>query len=152
MKTLLSFCLSLTFLCLVNSSQAQTQTKTIKVSGECGTCKKKIEGAARKAGATYASWNLDTKVLTVKYNSQSANTAKIEQAIAAVGYDTPDYIASETAYDQLDDCCKYERKSTAAKTCSDDCMKQGKCAQDGKCSKDKDKPACCSGKDGCKKA
>jgi hypothetical protein len=152
MKTFLLIFISLSFICLCNTAGAQTKTETIKVSGECGTCKKKIETAARNGGASYASWNINTKVLTVKYNAKSASTAKIEKSIATVGYDTPDYPASEEAYNQLDDCCKYERKATAAKACGDDCMKAGNCAQDGKCSKDKEKAACCSGKEGCKKA
>ena len=51
-------------------------------------CKKKIETAAKDAGATYALWNEESKELTVKYKSTSTNTAKIEKQIADVGYDT----------------------------------------------------------------
>lgn len=127
------------------------------MSGECGTCKKKIEKAAKAAGASYAVWNVDSKVLTVKYNNSSSNAAKIQQSIANAGYDTPGYKATEEAYDKLDDCCKYERTAadSSAKTCCDsekcthaDCMKDGKCAKDMSCCKETE----CAGKDCCKKA
>ena len=149
------FLLSFLALSFSISGFAQTKTEKLKVSGECETCKKKIETAAKKAGASYALWNADTKVLTVKYNSSSSNTAKIEQAIAAAGYDTPDVKASDDAYDKLDDCCKYERKTAATtenKSCCDDkkcaeekCMKDGKCEKDMACCKDSgcDKKECC---------
>ena len=151
MKTLKTFfCLFL--LTLSITSFAQTKTETLKVSGECGTCKKKIETAAKNAGASYAVWNADNKILTVKYNSTSANTAKIEKAVAAVGYDTPDVKASDKVYNKLDDCCKYERAASAKISCCDDekctasaCFKDGKCAAGSACCKEAgcDTKACC---------
>lgn len=117
MKTLkifsiLAICLSIS---VAGFSQAK-RTDSLKVAGECGMCKKKIEKAAKEAGASYAFWNKDTKVLVITYNSSSTNTAKIQQKIAGVGYDTPDYRADDAAYDKLDDCCKYERKPAATKS------------------------------------
>ena len=147
MKTLFFLFISLLF--IAGEAQAQTKTTTIKVSGECGTCKKKIEGAARQAGASYALWNLNTKVLTVRYNSTASNTAKIEKAIATAGYDTPDFPATDQAYGQLDDCCKYPRKTSAVAACAS----VNDCAKDGKCDKDKAAKAdCCAGKAECKKS
>jgi mercuric ion binding protein len=154
MKTLQLFFFS--FLFISATAFAQTKTETIKVNGECGTCKKKIESAAKQAGATYAVWSIDTKQLKVKYASTSSNTAKIEQAIANAGYDTPDFKATEEAYNKLDDCCKYERSASAvAKSCCDDkkctdakCMKDGSCAKDMSCCKE----AGCDQKDCCKKS
>lgn len=93
---------------------AQTKTDSIAVSGECKSCKKKIETAAKAAGATYANWNVDSKMLVVKYNSESSNAAKIQQRIADAGYDTPTAKASDAAYDGLDDCCKYDRTAKPA--------------------------------------
>ena len=51
------------------------KTENLKVSGECGMCKKKIEKAAKEGGASYALWDVDTKILTIKYNSATTNTA-----------------------------------------------------------------------------
>lgn len=154
MKTLKYFFFVL-FISIASISFAQTTTETFKVAGECGMCKKKIEAAAKEAGATYALWNTDSKVMTVKYNSTATNKAKIEKAIAGVGYDTPTIKATDEAYNKLHECCKYERSATAAASCCDDekctktaCMKDGKCSPDMTCCKE----AGCDTKDCCKKA
>jgi hypothetical protein len=112
MKTL-NICAALLFsIFATNFSFAQTSIKkeTLKVWGNCGMCKKKIETAAKTAGATYASWNEDTKFLKISYNSSKSNSEKIEKAVAASGYDTDNFKASDDAYDELHDCCKYPRK------------------------------------------
>jgi hypothetical protein len=127
-------------LCLAFSSMAIAQDKTekIQVSGECGMCKSKIEKAAKEAGASSAEWSAETKELTVSYASNSTNTAKIEKAIAAVGYDTKNVKASDEAYNKLHDCCKYER--TSANEAKADCCKDGQCekCKEGKCDKGMD--------------
>lgn len=133
------------------SSLAQTKTETIPVSGNCGMCKSKIEKAAKTAGVDDAKWDSDTKIITVKYNSSTTNAAKIQQAIAAVGYDTRDVKASDEAYDKLHGCCKYDRSVATAGDGKMDCCKDGKCSKpghDGKdcCKKDAEKMDCC--KDG----
>jgi mercuric ion binding protein len=156
MKSLFSFLLAFALLFVSAAAFAQVKKETFKVAGECGMCQKKIEGAAKKAGASFASWNTDSKILTVRYNSTSVNTAKIQKAIAAVGYDTPGYKASEEAYNSLHDCCKYERAgaAAAASCCASDkcketaCMKDGKCAPDMSCCKE----GACATKACCKKS
>lgn len=104
-----SLILSFVFIAIASIGFAQTKTETLKVSGECSSCKKKIESAAKKAGATYAVWDVDSKELTIKYNSTATDNAKIQKAIAAVGYDTPDFKATDDAYNKLDKCCQYDR-------------------------------------------
>lgn len=145
-----SLILSVILASIVSIGFAQVKTETLKVAGECGSCKKKIETAAKKAGASYAVWNVDTKELTIKYNSTSGNSAKIQKAVAAAGYDTPDYKATDEAYNNLDGCCQYERLNTAAKKscCEDGKCKEGDCMKDGKCLKD---ATCCTNSDGSKK-
>src|ERR1043165_341237 len=114
MKTVKAILFSISLLAIANIGFAQTRTETIKVAGECGTCKKKIEKAAKTAGASYAMWNTDSKVLTVKFNSTSTNKARIEKAIAGAGYDTEDVKATDEAYHKLDECCQYDRTAAAA--------------------------------------
>lgn len=167
MKTLQIFICSLLMVTFSFAANAQEASEAFKVSGNCGMCKKKIETAAKTAGASYASWNTETKQLTVKYSSTSSNAAKIQQSIAAVGYDTPSVKATNEAYNNLHGCCKYERETTTAneaKACCADgicaktgepcekdmsCCKDGdhKCTADGKCNH-----AATVGKDCCKKA
>ncbi len=158
MKSLKIFSVFILSMTIAGSSFAQkAKSETIPVSGNCGMCKGKIEKAAKTAGATEANWDVEAKTLTVKYNHSSTNAAKIQQAVAAVGYDTRDVKATDEAYDKLHGCCKYDRVSVsnndekmgAGKT-ADDCCKDGKCTKpghDGKdCCKKDGEMACC--KDG----
>ena len=127
---------------------AQTKSESIPVSGNCGMCKKHIETAAKKAGAATANWDKGTKVLTIKYNSSTTNAAKIQQSVAAAGYDTRDFKAADAAYNKLDACCQYDRTSTtkAKHQCSEKCdMKDGKCTDMAAC---KEKPGIHHGYDG----
>jgi periplasmic mercuric ion binding protein len=101
-----------------NTSFAQKGTvkkETVKVWGNCGMCKAKIEKAAKSAGATKANWNEESKMLQVTYNTSKSSSAKIQEAIAKTGYDTQDYTADNTAYTKLHGCCQYDRKETPAK-------------------------------------
>lgn len=151
MKTFKLSFLSILFLVIAQVGFAQVKTEKFAVSGECGMCKNKIESAAKKAGASYALWNEESKEITVKYNSASSNVAKIQQSIAGTGYDTPNFKATDEAYDKLHSCCKYDRTAKAesccdggtctkdeCKTCCKDgkCTKAADCCKDGKCSKE----------------
>lgn len=173
MKSIRLFAVLTLFTGLAQFTFAQSVKEAIPVSGNCGMCKGKIEKAAKAAGASYAAWDADTKILTVEYQHASSNNAKIQKSVAATGYDTKDVKASDEAYNSLHGCCKYDRtahhNATAAKDacCAEkDCCKDGKCAdcKDGKCANcTKDgkctgcKEATCTmeghnGKDCCKKS
>jgi periplasmic mercuric ion binding protein len=119
------------------SFSQKTKTETFQVSGNCGMCETKIEKAAKAAGASYADWNKDTKIITVKYSSTSSNLAKIQKSIADAGYDNVGVKTTTEAYDKLHDCCKYDR-TTVATTDSEkmDCCKDGKCTKEGHDGKD----------------
>ena len=149
MKTLKIFSTAILVLLLSEISFAQkTTTETLNVSGECGMCKKKIEKAAKEAGASYAVWSTNTKVLTIRYNTLSTNSAKIQQKIADAGYDTPKFKATDEAYNKLDACCQYDRSMNKdEKCCSEGCeMKDGKCVNEAAC---KEK-GCCKDLEKCK--
>lgn len=148
MKTLKIFSIILLISALVNPAIAQkAKTESFKVSGECGMCKKKIEKAAKEAGATSATWNVNTKLLTVSYNVSSTSVAAIQQKVADAGYDNAGVKASEDSYNKLDKCCQYEREAVKKETscCGANCeMKDGKCADEAAC---KDKGCCKDSKD-----
>ncbi|MCW3123353.1 MAG: hypothetical protein JWQ38_2845 [Flavipsychrobacter sp.] len=95
------------------TSFAQAKTETIKVSGNCDMCEKNIETAAKKAGASTAKWDEETKILTVSYDEASTTNDAIQQKIAAAGYDTEKYAGSEKAYKKLNKCCQYANKRKA---------------------------------------
>jgi hypothetical protein len=40
----------------------------------------------------------------------ATSNAKIQEKIASVGYDTKDLIAPDAVYNELPECCQYERK------------------------------------------
>lgn len=121
------------------------KTSTFKVWGNCGMCKTTIEGAAKKSGATYASWNVDTKVMTVKYASTKTSEDKIQKGIADAGYDNVKYTGVEEAYNNLHECCKYDRKAAASAEAKACCMKDGKCTGDKECCKKMEgKADCCA--------
>lgn len=113
--------------------------ENIKVWGECGMCKKKIEAASKNAGALAADWNEDSKILSVSFNIFKTNATKIEEAVAAAGYDTRDVAANGGAYNKLPVCCHYERKQTvvrqAVNCCSNEitCARKTGCCKDNKC-------------------
>jgi len=95
---------------------AQTTTEktdTIKVYGECGMCKSRIQKTLKIDGISSAVWDVDTKMLTVSYNPATITNDVIQQKIAAVGHDTEKYKADDKVYDKLPGCCHYERKKSS---------------------------------------
>ena len=101
------------FLCFATSLFAQTSItkEEVKVSGNCNSCKKNIETAAKAAGASTAIWNKDTKILLLSFDAAKTSDKKIQEKIASVGYDTQDVTATDAAYEKLDNCCQYDRKA-----------------------------------------
>jgi mercuric ion binding protein len=92
------------------------KTETIKVWGNCGMCKKKIEKAAYSKNVTAANWDEDTKMLVIRYRSGATSSDAVQEAIASAGYDTEKFTASDEAYNKLNSCCQYGRKKTADST------------------------------------
>jgi hypothetical protein len=133
MKTMRIFSIVALLMAITSMSFAQTKTETFKVSGNCGMCKSTIEKAAKAAGASSATWNEETKDLTVKYSSSSTNTAKIQKKIATVGYDNVGFKSTVEAYKKLHACCQYERSEAATEPA---CCKDGKCSMPGHDGKD----------------
>lgn len=131
MKTFQSFIFFLLFSLVSNSVLAQ-QSETIKVWGNCGMCKKVIETAALKAGATKANWSETTHELQVNYKVKKTSASKIQEAIAAAGYDTQDFTAPNDVYSKLHGCCQYERKAVSSPAKDSDKMA---CCDNGTCEK-----------------
>ncbi len=85
----------------------RSMPESIKVSGNCDMCKKRIEKAAMSVpGVKSSSWDSDTKILVVNYSKESKSD-EIQKAVAKAGHDTPKYKATKAAYDALPGCCKY---------------------------------------------
>jgi len=154
MKTISLFAAVLFSIFSINISTAQTapqgpagKTETIKVWGNCGMCKTTIEKTAKKAGAKTADWNEDSKELKVTYAVNKTSSAKIQEAIAKSGYDTQDFTAVQSAYDNLHGCCKYDRKTSDAADVKKCCTPGEKCSMNAA---DCKKTECCKDKTCCK--
>ncbi|MFT7085743.1 MAG: copper chaperone CopZ [Vicingaceae bacterium] len=81
-----------------------------KVYGNCGMCKKTIEGSLKDEESIYSAvWNKETKMIEVNYNEDALSLDEIKKKIAEVGYDTEEYRATEETYKELPGCCQYER-------------------------------------------
>lgn len=87
----------------------QKKNITFAVAGNCAMCKNRIEKAAKIQGVESASWDLATKQIVVLFNPEETNTEDIQQAVALAGHDTPSYRAAKETYEDLHECCLYER-------------------------------------------
>ena len=96
-----------------SNAQAPEKKESFKVYGNCGMCKKTIEASAKAAGVSFVNWNTKTRQLSISYDPELTDREKVEEAIANSGYDTPGFTGSDSAYNLLHECCKYERKQTA---------------------------------------
>ena len=120
------------FILISNFALQAQNAHQIKVAGNCGMCKGHIEKAAKQAGATSADWDKVAKVLKVTFDASKTSTDKIEDAVAAAGYDTEHKVATAEAYGKLDECCQYERMSKTAVAETANCCKPGaSCCADG---------------------
>ncbi len=79
----------------------------IKVYGNCGMCKARIEKALDRTGIKTATWDTKSKNLSVVYNSDKLSEQQIHNFIAEVGHDTDKAKAKDEVYAKLPFCCLY---------------------------------------------
>ena len=92
------------------TANAESKTENITVNGKCDMCKNRIETATTKLnGVESASWDKDSKKLTVTYDEEKISTKQIQTSIAMVGHDTELFSASDKRYSELPGCCSYSR-------------------------------------------
>lgn len=116
MKTIKFLCIIAFAVMQINNTYSQPsanpvnpsfKTDTIKVMGNCESCKKRIEKAAKLNGVENANWNEETKILIVMYNPAVVNNDDIQKKVASKGHDTQKYKADDKTYNNLPGCCKY---------------------------------------------
>lgn len=85
-----------------------SQTVKIKTSAICEMCKERIEkNLALTKGIEKSDLNLeDQSNITVVYNPDKIDLAKIKQVIAESGYDADEVKAIKKSYEKLPYCCK----------------------------------------------
>lgn len=87
------------------------KTETVKVYGNCGMCKTKIEKAGNLKNIANVTWNEDTKMATLTYDESKTNQDEILKRIALVGYDSDKFLAPADVYSKLPGCCQYDREA-----------------------------------------
>jgi periplasmic mercuric ion binding protein len=79
----------------------------IKTSAICEECKERIErNLAFEKGVKEATLDVDSKVLTVKYNPKKTDINKIKTNVNKSGYDADEMPADADGYKKLPTCCK----------------------------------------------
>jgi copper chaperone CopZ len=96
------------------------QTKNLKVAevkvyGNCGMCKKKIEKAGNAKGVSTFLWDAKTEMAKITIDSTKTTLDQVLKKIATVGYDNVKYRAADSVYDKLHGCCKYDRPAKSSK-------------------------------------
>ena len=70
-------------------------------------CEERIEKVLGKvAGVNDADWNVDSKIVTVYYDSTRTTIAALNNAVALSGHETRNARSDSTAYARLPKCCK----------------------------------------------
>ncbi|MBI3133899.1 MAG: heavy-metal-associated domain-containing protein [Bacteroidetes bacterium] len=86
------------------------QDTTFRVYGKCEMCKASIETRLLNLdGVDTAVWDIESNMLTLRYDPAKITPDKIKTELALIGYDTDSHRASKKAYKNLHACCKYER-------------------------------------------
>ncbi len=85
--------------------------ESFSVKGTCMMCKATIENSVKSLdGVVSAKWNLIKQKVVVKFDLELISLEEIQKTIAAAGYDTDEFKASDEDYNNLHHCCKYDRK------------------------------------------
>lgn len=88
-------------------------TLAVHVDGLCGMCRSRIEKAAMLAkGVESASWEMDTRILTVVADPAKFKPNRLHYRVASVGHDTEELLAPDPVYESLPMCCKYRDFAT----------------------------------------
>jgi hypothetical protein len=96
---------------VMNAQIKNTKTETVKIYGNCGMCKTKIEKAGNLKNIAKVDWNEDTKMATITYDESKTNQDEILKRIALVGYDSEKFLAPADVYSKLPSCCQYDREA-----------------------------------------
>lgn len=93
-----------------SSATSKNTVSKLMVKGNCDMCKKRIEATANTVkGISKASYSVEEQTLSFRMNTRKTSTEELEKALIAVGHDTENFKATDEAYNNLHECCKYRR-------------------------------------------
>ena len=81
----------------------------IMINGNCEMCEETIEKAALQEGISSADWDMETRHATITYDTTRTTLNAVLKRIADAGYDNRGFIAPDSAYNELPECCRYKR-------------------------------------------
>jgi hypothetical protein len=100
-----------------NAQKIKNQkTETVHIYGNCGMCKNTIENAGNKKKEAKVEWNKETKMASIAYDSLKTTSGEILKRIALSGYDNQLFMSPEDTYNNLPNCCQYERAKKEVST------------------------------------
>ena len=94
-----------------NAQIKNAKTESVKIFGNCGMCKTKIEKAGNLKNIAKVDWDADTKMATLTYDETKTSQDEILKRIALVGYDSEKFLAPADVYSKLPGCCQYDREA-----------------------------------------
>lgn len=109
-KTMMAILLLLSVM-VSNAQIKNAKTETVKVYGNCVMCETKIEKAGNLKNIANVNWNADTKMAVLTYDPKMTNQDEILKRIALAGYDSDTFLAPDTVYSKLAECCQYNREA-----------------------------------------
>jgi outer membrane receptor for ferrienterochelin and colicin len=80
---------------------------SFRVEGNCGSCANRIQSTAIAAGAELASWDAETRMLTLDFDPEKVTLEKIKYSIAQLGHDNGGFVTPDEVYVKLPVCCQY---------------------------------------------
>jgi copper chaperone CopZ len=101
-------------LTVCNAQIKNSVTEKVKVYGNCGMCKTKIEKAGSLKNTAKVDWDADTQMATLTYDAAKTNQDEILKRIALSGYDSEKFLAPDNTYSKLPGCCQYDRVAKVA--------------------------------------
>lgn len=93
----------------ITFGQANVKIKSEKfiVHGNCEMCKTRIDSAAKKTyGVIAATWDINSKIINVVFNTNKTSIDSIHLSISKMGYRTDKIVADSIGYQQLPTCCQ----------------------------------------------
>jgi copper chaperone CopZ len=109
-KTMMAILLLLSVM-VSNAQIKNAKTETVKIYGNCAMCKTTIEKAGNLKNIANVNWNVDTKNAILTYDPKLTNQDEILKRIALAGYDSDKFLAPDTVYSKLTECCQYIREA-----------------------------------------
>lgn len=114
MKSLKNNVIAILVLLSVTFASAQiknSETKSVKIYGNCEMCKKRIEKAGNLMDIAKVDWNVDSKMATLNFDTSKTSEEEILDRIATAGYESEKHVAYNAAYNKLPKCCQYDKPS-----------------------------------------